>query len=88
MCVDPLTIAAQKARENADPARMDLETATAVLQRLLSELPEHFGPDAHAAYVFWLRNRIEALRTERPFHPWVMTTSYIHYPELLMCRQP
>lgn len=85
---DPILDAVRRVREHADPSRVDVELATAVLKAVLNELPEHFGPDAHAGYRFWLRNRIEALRTERPFHRWVLTTSYVHYPELLICGPP
>lgn len=69
-------------------ARVDAEIAAAVLEALLRELPEHFGPEAHTAYRFWLRNRIAALRAGKQFQPWVMTTSYLRYPQLLMCEQP
>lgn len=80
--VDPLAVAARRARESAGAPLDDAEMAAAVLETLLRELPAHFGPEAHAAYRFWLRNRIAALQDGKPFHPWVMTTSYQYYPEL------
>ena len=86
--IDPLLDAVRRVRENADPSRVDVELVTTVLRAVLRELPEHFGPGAHAAYAFWLRNRIEALRTDRQFHQWVLTTSYVHYPDLLICGPP
>lgn len=86
--IDPLLYAVGRARESAPPARVDAEVATTMLGALLNELPEHFGPDAHAAYVFWLRNRIEALRTNQPFRRWLTTLSYQRQPELLTCESP
>lgn len=85
---DRLVVAVRKAAQAADPLRADAAIARAVLEALLRELPEHFGPEAHAAYAFWLRNRIAALRAGKPFQPWVMTTSYQRYPQLLMCDSP
>ena len=64
--IDPLLDAVRRVRENADPSRVDVELATTVLQAVLRELPEHFGPGAYAAYTFWLRNRIDKLRICEP----------------------
>ncbi|MBM7783608.1 hypothetical protein [Tenggerimyces flavus] len=82
---DRLVLAVRTACESDDPSRVDAAIARAVLEALLVELPEHFGPEAHQAYSFWLKNRIAALRAGRHFQPWVMTTSYQRYPQLLMC---
>jgi hypothetical protein len=86
--IDPLLHAVRRARKSAELSRVDLELAATVLEALLEELPEHFGPDAHAAYVFWLRNRIEALCTNQPFRRWLTTSSYQRHPELLTCEPP
>ncbi len=80
---DRLVVAVRKACEGGEA-----EIARAVLEVLLLELPEHFGPDARSAYAFWLRNRVAALRAGKPYQPWVMTTSYQRYPQLLMCDSP
>lgn len=83
---DRLVVAVRKAAEAATSSHVDAAIASAVVEALIHELPEHYGPDAHLAYTFWLRNRVAVLRAGRPYQPWVMTTSYVRFPALLMCE--
>lgn len=80
---DPLALAVRTARDTSDSTPSDSAIAAAVLEALIDELPEHYSHHAYRAYKFWLRNRIAALQAGMVFHPWVMTSSYMQYPELL-----
>lgn len=47
-----------------------------ILARLAEDVPEHFGPDAQAAYRRWLRRRAQLLTEDVPYVPAVLAESW------------
>ena len=71
---DPLVILAEKLMSLSECPAGDL--VAALLESLARDVPQHYGPEAQAAYRRWLRRRSELIYSKLPYEPAVLTTSW------------